>query len=100
MSTTDVLSPTSTAISSDEIKLLKSLKYTTSEKIHLYFEQLEVPSVLQSRLVKGCPIIGAQDIPYDMVWGKSVTKVYGSTLLALQGGGWEANCQEKALRNT
>ena len=30
---------------------------------------------------------------------KSVTKVYGSTLLALRGGGWGSNFQEKALRN-
>ena len=26
---------------------------------------------------------------------KSVTKMYGSTLLALRGGGWESNFQEK-----
>ena len=31
---------------------------------------------------------------------KSVTKVYGSTLLALRGGGWGSNSQEKALLNT
>ena len=31
---------------------------------------------------------------------KSVTKVYGSTLLALRGGGWGSNFQENALRNT
>ena len=29
--------------------------------------------------------------------GKSVTKVYGSTLLALQGGGWGSNFQTKSV---
>ena len=28
---------------------------------------------------------------------KSVTKVYGSTLLALRGGGWGSNFQEKSV---
>ena len=28
---------------------------------------------------------------------KSIMKVYGSTLLALQGGGWGLNSQEKAV---
>ena len=28
-------------------------------------------------------------------WEKSVTKKYGSTLLALRGGGWESNFQKK-----
>ena len=31
---------------------------------------------------------------------KSITKMYGSTLLALRGGGWVSNFQKKALRNT
>ena len=31
---------------------------------------------------------------------KSVTKVYGSTLLPLREGGWVLNFQKKALRNT
>ena len=31
---------------------------------------------------------------------KSVTKVYGSTLLALQGRGWVSNSRKKALCNT
>ena len=31
---------------------------------------------------------------------KSVTKMYGSTLLALLGGGWVSNFQKRALRNT
>ena len=31
---------------------------------------------------------------------KSVTEMYGSPLLALRGGGWVSNFQEKALRNT
>ena len=30
---------------------------------------------------------------------KSVTKMYGSTLLALRGGGWGSNFQEKSVRN-
>ena len=30
---------------------------------------------------------------------KSVTKMYGSTLLALRGGGWGSNLQEKSVRN-
>ena len=30
----------------------------------------------------------------------SVTTVHGQTLLALRGGGWVSNLQEKALRNT
>ena len=29
--------------------------------------------------------------------GKSVTKMYGSTLLALRGGGWGSNFQEKSV---
>ena len=29
---------------------------------------------------------------------KSVTKVYSSTLLALRGGGWGSNVQEKSVR--
>ena len=29
--------------------------------------------------------------------GKSVTKVYGSTLLALLGGGWGSKFQEKSV---
>ena len=29
--------------------------------------------------------------------GKSVTKMYGSTLLALRGGGWVSNFQEKSV---
>ena len=29
--------------------------------------------------------------------GKSITKVYGSTLLALRGGGWESNFKEKSI---
>ena len=46
---------------------------------------------------------------YVMQWGvgagqlsrkKSVTKVYGSMLLTLRGGGWGSNFLEKALRNT
>ena len=28
---------------------------------------------------------------------KSVTKVYGSTLLALRGGGWGSNFREKSV---
>ena len=28
---------------------------------------------------------------------KSVTKVYGSTLLTLRGGGWGSNFQEKSV---
>ena len=28
---------------------------------------------------------------------RSVTKVYGSTLLALRGGGWGSNFQEKSV---
>ena len=32
--------------------------------------------------------------------GKNVTQVYGSTLLALRGGGWGSNSQKKVLRNT
>ena len=36
----------------------------------------------------------------DFLGGKSVTKMYGSTLLALRGGGWGSNFQKKALRNT
>ena len=28
---------------------------------------------------------------------KSVTKVYGSTFLALRGGGWVSNFQEKSV---
>ena len=31
---------------------------------------------------------------------KSVTKMYGSTLLALGGGGWVSNFQKKALCST
>ena len=31
---------------------------------------------------------------------KRVTKMYGSTLFALRGGGWVLNFQKKALRNT
>ena len=31
---------------------------------------------------------------------KSVTNMYGSTLLALRGGGWVSNFQKKALCNT
>ena len=30
---------------------------------------------------------------------KSVTKMYGSTLLALRGGGWGSNFQEKSVRS-
>ena len=30
---------------------------------------------------------------------KSVTKMYGSTLLALRRGGWGSNFQEKSVRN-
>ena len=30
---------------------------------------------------------------------KSVAKMYGSTLLALRGGGWGSNFQEKSVRN-
>ena len=30
---------------------------------------------------------------------KSITKMYGSTLLALRGGGWGSNFQEKSVRN-
>ena len=29
--------------------------------------------------------------------GKCVTKAYGSTLLALRGGGWGSNYQEKSI---
>ena len=29
--------------------------------------------------------------------GKSITKVYSSTLLALRGGGWGSNFQEKRV---
>ena len=29
--------------------------------------------------------------------GKSVTKVYGSTLVALRGGGWGSNIQTKSV---
>ena len=29
--------------------------------------------------------------------GKSVTKMYGSTLLVLRGGGWGSNFQEKSV---
>ena len=32
--------------------------------------------------------------------GKSVTTMYGSTVLALRGGGWVSNFQKKALRNS
>ena len=32
--------------------------------------------------------------------GKTLTKVYGSTLLALRGGGWGLISRQKALRNT
>ena len=35
----------------------------------------------------GCPIFR----------GKNVTKVYGSTLLALRGGGWGSKFQEKSI---
>ena len=31
---------------------------------------------------------------------KSITKMYGSTLLALRGGGWVSNFLKKALCNT
>ena len=31
---------------------------------------------------------------------KSITKMYGSKLLTLEGGGWVSNFQKKALRNT
>ena len=31
---------------------------------------------------------------------KSVTKMYGSTLLALRGDGWVSNLRKKALHNT
>ena len=31
---------------------------------------------------------------------KTITKVYGSTLLMLREGGWVSNFQEKVLRNT
>ena len=30
---------------------------------------------------------------------KAFTKMYGSTLLALRGGGWGSNFQEKSVRN-
>ena len=31
----------------------------------------------------------------QLSWKKSITKVYGSTLLVLRGGGWGSNSQEK-----
>ena len=31
--------------------------------------------------------------------GKSITEVYRSTLLVLQGGGWKSNSQEKSIVN-
>ena len=43
---------------------------------------------------------------YVTQWGcqisqkKSITKVYGSTLLALRGGGWGSKFQETVLRDT
>ena len=32
--------------------------------------------------------------------GKNVTKVLGSTLLELRGGGWGSNFQKKSVMNT
>ena len=48
---------------------------------------------------------GVIQMLHNAMWGGGVsfpenTKVNGSTLLALRGGGWGSNFQEKVLQNT
>ena len=59
------------------------------EKLFRYctFSMSVSPGSRIKRPFKGCP-------------EKSVAKMYGSTLLALRGGGWGSNFQKKVLCNT
>ena len=51
--------------------------------------------VYSPMLLRAIQVLRNADFPE-----KSVTKMYGSTLLALRRGGWVSNFQEKVLRNT
>ena len=45
-------------------------------------------------------IIVLRGVSWCQISRKNITKVHGSTLLALRGGGWMSNFQKKVLRNT
>ena len=80
----------------DSIAITESLaKFQWIISIHTYTQlensQLQVGGrqVLRNAVGGG---VGVSAFP-----GKSVMKVYDSALLALRGGGWGSNLQEKAL---